>query len=48
LIHPHSEARGRIRVDEATARAVLHLLTIVVRDLEEAKERGDIAAYETK
>jgi hypothetical protein len=48
LIHPHSEARRRILVDEATARAVVHLLTIVVRDLVEANERGDIAAYENK
>jgi hypothetical protein len=48
LIHPHAEARGRIRVDMATAQAVVHLLTVVVRDLNEAKQRGDIQAYVDK
>lgn len=48
LIHPHAEARGRILVDEATARAVLHLLNLVVRDLVAAKARGDIEAYVNK
>lgn len=48
LIHPHAEARGRIRVDESTARAILHLLSLVVRDLAQAKSRGDIDAYVKK
>jgi hypothetical protein len=48
LIHPHAEVRGRILVDETTARGVLHLLTVVARDLMEAKGRGDITAYENK
>ncbi len=48
LIHPHAEARGRIRVDETTAQAIVHLLSLVVRDLLEATERGDVAAYVNK
>jgi hypothetical protein len=48
LIHPHAEARGRIRIDDATSRAVVHLLNVVVRDLVEAKKRGDIDAYVRK
>ena len=48
LIHPHAEARGRIRVDAATAQAIVHLLNVVVRDLAAAGERGDIDAYVEK
>jgi hypothetical protein len=48
LIHPHAEARGHIRVDNTTAQSIVHLLSVVVRDLLEAKERGDIAAYADK
>jgi hypothetical protein len=48
LIHPHAEARGHIRVDGTTAQAVVHLLSLVVRDLAEAKARGDIEAYVNK
>lgn len=45
LIHPHAEARGQIRVDETTARSLVHLVNMVVRDLVEASARGDVAAY---
>ncbi len=48
LIHPHAEARGRILVDDTTAQALCHLVIIVVRDLLDAKERGDVAAYESR
>jgi hypothetical protein len=48
LIHPHAEARGRIRVDKATAHALVHLLGVVVRDLNEARQRGDVQAYVDK
>ena len=48
LIHPHAELRGRMRVDNATVEAMIHLLGLVVRDLAEAEARGDIAAYAAK
>ena len=48
LIHPHAEARGHIQVDDSTARGIVHLLNVIVRDLDAAKARGDIDAYVSK
>lgn len=48
LVHPHAELRGGIRVDRDTAEAMIHLLKLVIRDLAEAGDRGDIRAYEDR
>lgn len=46
LIHPRAEAREGIRVDQTTAKAMLHLADVVVRDLLAAEEEGTLKAYQ--
>lgn len=48
LIHPHSEVRNNIEVDQVTAQAMVHLVRLVVRDLHKAKETGRFTAYQNK
>lgn len=48
LIHPRAEARGGMKVDKTTARALAHVLDIVTRDLADAEARGAIDAFMNK
>lgn len=48
LIHPHREVRSGIKVDSDTAKSMIHLLRLVVRDLRIAHEKGVLKLYEDK
>jgi len=48
LIHPDRERRTRAKVDRPTTFALLSLLRLVLRDLDDANRDGRIAAYQAK
>lgn len=48
LIHPHREVRSGIKVDSDTAKNMIHLLRLVIRDLRIAHEKGVLRLYEDK
>lgn len=48
LIHPHKELRSKFQIDSDTAKSMIHLLRLVIRDLADSHIRGLLKLYEEK